>query len=495
MNVNTERLPNCQVALTIQVDEERVQRALRKAARRIAKDVRIPGFRPGKAPYNVVVQRVGLEAIRGKALDDLAQEVYKEALQQLNLEPFDQARLEEVSWDPLTLRLVVPVAPEVDLGAYRELRLEPEPVTIPEEEVEAVLQRLREQNTQWVPVERPARFGDLVIIDVEGTMNGRTVLERKGQEVLLTEQGPEIAPGFNKHIVGMSVGGEKSFLLAVPMEGEKGGLEEVQFRVQILEIKEPILPDLDDDLALTVGNYDTLEDLRQAIRERLQKEAEQKAEAAFREQVFQAVMDGARIEFPDVLVEQELDKMLENLDHQLQQQGINLDTYLEMLKQSREEYRESLRPQAVEQVKRALVLSEVIRQEMLEVEKGEIEEEIKRISQPFGEQAASVRRAFSTPQAIASVGYDLLVQKAFQRLVDIAKGEAPPLPEEEPEEAAEEPLAAEEAGAPEEPEEAEEVEEPQSAEEPEEPQTPEASQKSEKTEEEAGTVEEATPAP
>ena len=184
MKVETERLENCQMALTIEVDEERTQRALRKVARRISRQAKIPGFRPGKAPYNVVAGMFGKDVLYQEVLDELGNTVYEEALKETGLEPFGQAQLTDYETDPLVLKMVVPLVPVVELGDYRQMRLEPEEEAAREEEIDETLRRIQEQNTFWEPVKRAAQWGDLAIVDIEGMVKGETVIGNKGRELI-----------------------------------------------------------------------------------------------------------------------------------------------------------------------------------------------------------------------------------------------------------------------------------------------------------------------
>ena len=357
---------------------------------------------------------------------NLSQTVFKEALEREGIEPFAQAELMDVQFEPMVLKMVVPVAPIVELGDYRQLRLTPPEMTVSDEEVEAALKRIQAQHSQWQPVERPAQLDDQVIVDIESTAEGEVVLSNQEQALLLRAESSYPLPGFNEQIVGMVIGEDREFDLTYPdnFPNEELAGKESHFKVHLHDLKELVLPELDDDLAKTVGDFETFDDLKAKVRESLQAEAEREAENRFTSEVLTATVEGAQIEFPPVLLERELDSLLEEQGRALsQREGLNLDNWLEINKKSKEEYRGELRPRAVERLKRGLALGKVAELEGVTVEEEGVEAEIERVSSAFGEQADKVRDVLSSPDSMRSIASDLLTNKALQRLVAIAKGE------------------------------------------------------------------------
>ncbi|MEA3459482.1 MAG: trigger factor [Chloroflexota bacterium] len=403
LKVTSERLENCQVALTVKVGEERVDQALRESARRLSHKVHIPGFRQGKVPYRVMLERFGKEALLGTVLDELAQEAYKEALDETDIKPIAKADIQDIKLDPLTIKVVVPVAPVVDLGNYRQIRLDPTKVTVGEADVQEVLEYIRQENAQQQPVSRPAQLGDLAIMAIKGMVDGKLILNAE-KSLLLLANSPYPFPGFNEKLEGLEIGGEREFALALPDDFPNPDLagKEVHFKVRLRDLKEQVLPDVDDDLARTVSNYDTVEELKEKLRQGLQAQAEREAEEVFTSKVLDAVFQEAKIEFPPMLLEEEVDGILEEREKRLQQEGLNLSDYLAMKGQSEEEYREEIHPLAEAHLKRALLLGKVVKLEGLEVSPEEMKSQ-DGVSPP--------------PEEI------LLARKALQRLVAIAKGE------------------------------------------------------------------------
>lgn len=378
MKIETERLENCQMALTIEVDEERTQQALREVARRISQQAKIPGFRPGKAPYNVVARMFGKEVLYQEVLDELGNAVYKEALEETGLEPFGQAQLTDYETDPLVLKMVVPLAPVVELGDYRQMRLEPEEETAREDQVNEALRRIQEQNTFREPVKRPAQWGDLAIVDIEGTVKGETVIGNKGRELILGADSSYPLPGFSEELLGMTVNEHREFTLTYPEEFDNKKLagQLAHFKVHLQDLKEKVVPDIDDDLARTIGSYETLEDLKAELRRDLQA----KAEEEFANRALTALVERSEIEFPPMMLEREIDDWLEELDRNLKRQNLNLENYLKMRKLTEEEFRQEVSPQVKERLKRSLALSKFIELEGFEIESGGVEDALERLA-------------------------------------------------------------------------------------------------------------------
>lgn len=431
MKITTEDLGNRQVLLNIEVDQEHVENALRGAARRIARQYNIPGFRRGRAPYHVILQRVGREALLQESLEDLGQEAIKEALEREELEPYAAGELHDVQMDPLTFKIRVPLRPKVDLGDYRALRIEPLTVTVQEEQVQAELERLRQENAILEPINgRPAQMGDAVLLELEVELDGDSILKRDDYRLVLDPDFESLEAGFCDHIVGLEIGAEKQFALAL---SDNWGADRTgklaTFSVKLNDVKNRILPDLDDDLARTVGDFDTLEDLRQNIRQQLVEHQQRDADSEYAERVIEALVSSATIEYPPELIEDQMDDMVEDLEKRLETQGADLENLLKLSGRTKEDYRESLRPQAETIIRRGLALGKLAQLEGLTVQEVEVDQHITLLSAGWGERTAEVREALSDPDSLRSIASRLLTDKAVQRLIGIAKGEAPELEE------------------------------------------------------------------
>ena len=438
MKIESQPLDNCTLALTVEVEDERVQPALKAAARKLAKQLRFPGFRPGKAPYETVLRQVGEGALYNEALEDLGQKVYQEALEQEKIEAFAPGELQDVQLKPMVLKFTVPLRPEVELGDYRgTLRVDYTAPEVTDEAVQESMDHLREHQSELTPVERPAQLGDVVTLDAKGFLNDGEnpsdfLLADKDVALLLDEAAEWPMPGFGPMVVGMSAGEEKKFDLTFPdtypndsLKGQLG-----HFEVTVKEVKQRALPEWTDELAQTFGDYESLDDLRAKVRADLAAQAEQSVRREYADKVVTQLADSAEVKYPPVVLEQELDEYLEDLDRRLREQRLTLDDYLKIQGKKKEDFREEVRPQAATRLKRTLVLGKVVDLEGLTVDEQEIELAIDKLSTPWGTQAAEMRKVLSNDRARRMVSLDVLSDKAVDRLVAIARGdEVPPLPE------------------------------------------------------------------
>ena len=434
MKVSSKRLENCEVMLTIEVDDERVESALRQAARKVSRETNIPGFRRGKAPYHMVVQMFGRETLLQEALDDLGQEVFKEALEETEIEPFAQTDLVDVQFDPMVLKLSVPIAPVVDLGDYRKLRLDPLPTDITDEEIEAELGALREQNVSWVPAERGAEMGDRVTYTLKVEDNDEDAEDSVPRELVLTEDSRFPAPGFNEQLLGAKASESRDFEVTYPddwpAEALAGTTEELH--IEVGEVKQKELPAL-EDLPALVGDYDDLDALKESLHEDLVTRKEAQNDRELLEKARDILGEGAVVESPKLMVDEEIETMLKRHDSALRDQGLDLESYLKVMKKDREAYMEDLRPDAVKQVKGNLVLGKLAELEGLKVEPDELQQQIAERSLIYGEASEELQEVLSSPGGRQYLAADILTGKAFDRLLEIVKGEAPELETEDSE--------------------------------------------------------------
>ena len=428
VKVSTEKLPESQIALQIEVDDDRLERAMDSAYRRLANRVKIPGFRPGKAPRAVVQRHLGEDAIRQEAIDRLMPELYKEALAQESIEPIDRAIYELVQEQPLVAKFTVPVRPSADLGDYHSLRVAREPVTVELERVEDGLQQLRHRYATLEPVTRPLQWDDVTRIDVEGSVDGRPFAKEEDAEFQLTQGRTISLPGFAEAIIGHQKGDEFDFEVPIPDDVPDEALRGKQagYHARIKETKELILPELNDEFARGVGEgFESLDALRKRVEDDLREALEREAEHRYHEQALSALVEQAKLEYPPVLAERELDRLLEEQSSANGQSGRpaeQLERYLRQIGKSEEEVRAELRPVAEKRLRHSLVLSELAEAEHIEVTDAEVEAEIERLASGAGSQAEELRRLFSAERARDGLGRSLRTRKTIERLAQIASG-------------------------------------------------------------------------
>jgi trigger factor len=432
LNVKTQDLENRQVEMTVEVPEDRFRAAMQAAARRLAKDVKIPGFRPGKAPYEVILNKVGHEAIFEEALDGLGQEMYREAIKESDLNPYAPGTLEEiVSQDPLVLRFTVPLEPNVELGDYQKVRVPFETPEVSDEEFEKVLEEIRQSRALIEPADRPAQMSDVVIIDVTSELKApeagedTSIMDMKGTEILLSEDARWPIQGIAEHLVGIEAGQELDFEATFPEDYPVESLRqrEAKFHVKCVEVKSRLIPEWSDDLAQSMGEFNDLLDLRLKLRDNLIQSAQQEADSNYTEEVMAALVDKADFEYPPILLEEGIDELVTEWSKSLASQNMTLDDYLKIEGKTLDDLREELLPQAQNRLLKALVLGKIVEEENLEVDDQEIDEQIERIVEPFKERAGEFRKVIDTPEGRRRIRLDLLTEKAFKRIIAIAKGE------------------------------------------------------------------------
>lgn len=436
LKIETEDLTERQVQLTVEVPDEAIEAAMHRAARHLSRHAKIAGFRPGKAPYEVILQRYGEEAIFEEALDTLGQEIYRQALEDSALDPVAPGSLDDVvSRKPLVLRYTVPLTPEIDLGAYRDVRIPFETPHVTDDAVEELLESLRQQQALIEPADRPAGMSDVVVLDTKGSLHPTEpdgergiLMDEKGVSLLLAETTDFPFPGVSSHLVdrsaGESVDAEFTFPEDYPNENLRGRSADFHFEIQAVKSRQ--VPDWSDDLVRNLGDFEDLTDLRAKVRKSLEERSLAQADDEYAEKVIQQVVDGSRLEYPPVLLRQEIDDTLTDLDRRLKEQRLTLADYLRIEKKSEDDIRAELEPQARRRLGRALVLGRVVEAEGLEVGDEDIDGALDRLSASMSDQSQQVRKALDQPAGRRRIALDLLTDKAVARLVQIARGEAPP---------------------------------------------------------------------
>ena len=470
LKIETQPLEDHQVKLVVEVEPEPFEKAKRRAASRLSRRTKIPGFRPGKAPYQIVQRHIGEEVILEESLDILLKDLYPKIIEEAEIEPHGPGKLENVvSVDPLKLEFVVPLASEVELGDYRSIRFPYEPEETTEQDVEDVLQDLRHRQAMDEPVERPAQEGDHVYI----RLSAERVIAEEGQDPALIADRPQsllIASedddmenewpfsGFSRELIGMSPGDEKSLTHTFPEDSDYEALKGVtaEFKVTMEEVKSRTLPELNDEFAQSVGDYAGLEELRSEIRNSLEQQNKKTYDDDYDDKILNEVVEQSTIKYPPQMLEEEIDEVLHQLEHRLESQNLDLDTYLMTREMDKDDLREEVKPVAEKRLKRSLVLLEISKEEDVDISPVEVQAETERaldiLSRTMSEKDL---RKLSTeqliPNLVGNIMVDMRISKTSERLQSIAKGEVEASEEmagEEPgEQLVTEGAAAEEGGA------------------------------------------------
>lgn len=487
LTIRSEEDEQRQLKMTVEVPEDRVDKGMRQAARRLAREIHVPGFRPGKAPYQVVLRRVGRDALRREVVEEMLQPVLEEAVEQLELELSAPPSLDNLELEPLVYEFTVPLAPQVELGDYRAIRKEIEPVIVSDEAVDEAMERVRVRHQIVEEVERPAQLGDLVTVSGNGEWRreaGETsgdaspqgaepaaekdeleehALEAPAESVegeeeatsQVDEPADEPATGglifqeesidflldaeklfkgtpFVEHLVGLSSGDETSFSFTFPddFEDEELAGAEGSFQITVLNVKSRQLPELDDELAKLEGDHENLEALREANRKQLEEEATRQAKSELIETVISDMLADTTMVYPPASVEQEIDGMVESFKAQISRAGWNWEDYLKLQGDAEAELRANFRAEATEALERRLVLRQFILQEKLVVEEADVEVAIEKRVERFGDNesfAASMKEYYRSGYGFDMISSEILMDKVHQRIEAIVTGNAPDL--------------------------------------------------------------------
>ncbi len=425
MKVTLERLPESRVQLDIEVEPDRLTKSLDAAYRRLAPKARVPGFRPGKAPRPLAEKYIGQDRLMNEAIDKLLPEVYNEAIEEQEIDAIAQPELDKLDLDPLRFKFIVAVRPTIDLGAYGEIRIEPEKAEVTDEMVEEQILLMRRRLATQVPVERGIQWNDFVIADVTGTDGDDRFVEDNDAEFPLREGQVLFVPGLAEAFLGMKKGEEKDIEIMIPDDFRVDRLQgkTTAFHLSIKEVKEEQLPEPDDDFAQQVNadDFPTFAALQERIRSDLEKALTEQTENANQAKALDALVDAAQIEFPRVLVDREIDRMVRD---SMGNDASQYASYLRRIGRSESEYRESLREGAESRVRRSLALSQLAEAEGIEVSAEEIEGELDKLVAPLGDDAERFREMFSSEDGSSTIRRNVQTRKALERLAQIARGEA-----------------------------------------------------------------------
>jgi trigger factor len=442
MTANVTKLEENKVRLDIEVAPETVRQGVEAKIKELGRQVRVPGFRPGKAPRRVIENRLGRDYIYMEALQEQLPGWYSQAVVETDVRPIDQP---EIHFDdPLDeeegfkFSATVEVRPEARLGEYKGVEVPRREVEISEEDVEDRIEELRAQFATLAAVEgRPAQEGDFVILDFSGERLAGGPLEGAEAEDYMLEIGSgELLPDFEENIVGMNAGERKQFGVTFPMDYAEETLrgESVLFNVHVKEIKERDVPPLDDDFVKEASEFETLGELRVAVREELEATAEQRAEGEVRGRALDVVAEGAEVEIPEVMVHEKAHEMVDSFERSIRSQGMDPEQYYQLAGTDHAEFEERVSPDAEDTVRKELVLDAIAKAEGILAEEDEVMHEISHLAEGSERSPEEFVKRLRANGTYAMLQEEISRQKALDFLVE----NAVPVPMDETEEAEEE---------------------------------------------------------
>lgn len=424
MKVTAERIDNHQVVLELEVPQAEVGKAIEKAYTKLANKINIPGFRKGKAPRKVIENRIGMQAILDEAFDIVAPKAYSEALTEQNLEPVGNPKIDVVVLEEgkdLVFKATITAKPEITLGDFKGLKVEKTAVEVTDEQIDAQVNKMLENAAKMVVVEgAEIQDGDFAVIDFEGFVDGVAFEGGEGKGYPLQIGSGSFIPGFEEQLIGAKTGEEREVNVSFPEEYHAPNLagKASVFKVKVNDVKRKQLPALNDEFVKETSAFNTVDELKVDIKNKLEKAAKQKAENDMRSGAIKLASDNATVDIPEVMVENRIGHMIEELSISLQNQGLKLDQYLEYAKLDMAKLRENYRETAVINVKTDLMLEAVAKAEEIKVEAADIQGEVELMAKSYGATAQQVQKIIQEQGRIGDLVATIQRKKAAKVIVD-----------------------------------------------------------------------------
>ena len=391
MKCKVEKTENAnEVKLELTIEAQKFEEAIKKVYFQSAKYFNIPGFRKGKAPMNIVEKYYGKEIFYEDAFNQVVPAELEEALKENNIEAVSRPEIDVTQIEKgkdLIFTAVFQTKPEAELGKYKGIEIPKIEYTVSDEDINHELGHMQEHNSRLISIEdRPVEKGDIAVIDFEGFVDGVAFEGGKAEGHELEIGSNTFIPGFEDQIIGMKIDEERDIKVKFPEEYFSKDLagKDATFKVKVHEIKKKELPELDDEFAKDVSEFDTLEELKKSIKDRLEKDNEQKQKYETEDAVIKAVCENVKVDIPSGMIETETEDMLRNIETKLSYQGLKLEQYLQMMGKTAEEVKKEYEPQAIEAIKSRLMLEAVIKAEKIEATEDEIVEKMKEMAKSYG---------------------------------------------------------------------------------------------------------------
>ena len=420
--ISCEKLEKSMVELQFSIDAETFKDAVAKAFKRESKKYAVPGFRKGKAPRAMIEKMYGADLFQYDAVNDLFPAAYEEAVKEAGIEVVSAPQPEVVSMneaDGAVLKVKVAVKPEVELGEYAGLEVTKKVKTVDEAQVEAEIKRMQDRNGRLLTREGEAQNGDTADIDFEGFVDGVAFEGGKAEHYSLVLGSGSFIPGFEDQIIGHKAGDEFDIQVKFPAEYQAEELagKDATFKIKLHEVKYKELPELDDDFAKDVSEYDTMEQLKDSIRAGIAANNEKQADQQVENDLIEKVVNGMKADVPAAMIESRVDELVQDFEYRIQQQGLKLQDYLKYMGMNMDAFRTQFTEQAEKQVKTRLAMEAVVVKEKIEATEEEFEAEVKRIADAYQMEADKVKSIVDA----AAVKADLAVNKAIDFVKNAAK--------------------------------------------------------------------------
>ena len=425
MGIKIEKTDNTnELKLEFIIEAEKFENAMKDVYKKNAKYFTIPGFRRGKAPYNIVEKQYGKEIFYEDAFNEVVPPVYDEEIKNNNIEAVSRPNIDIKQMEKgkdLIFTAVVQIKPEVELGKYKGIEIKKIEYNVSDKDIEDELNKMAEKNSRLVSVEdRAVKKDDISVIDFEGFVDDKPFDGGKAENYELTIGSNTFIPGFEDQIIGMKIGEEKEINVKFPDEYFSKDLsgKDAKFKVKLHEIKVKELPKIDDEFAKDVSEFETLSELKNNIKEKFEKNNEEKQKSETEDEAIKAVCDNVNIDIPSGMIETEIDRMLEDMEGRLRYQGIGLDQYLQIIGKTRDEMRKEYEETAKESVKSRLVLEKIAEKENIVPEEKQIKEKLDEFAKAYNRTEEELRE---NKELVDFIEKNLKLQNTIKFIVDNAK--------------------------------------------------------------------------
>jgi trigger factor len=427
MSVKVEKLENSMAKLTIEVPAEELEKALDRAYNKNKNKLSIPGFRKGKAPRNIIEKMYGPEIFYEDAANDLVEREYEKAYDECGEDIVSSPEIEVVEIEkgkPFVFTATVALKPEIKLGKYKGVKIEKVETEVTDEEVDAAIEKERENSARTVAVDRPVKDKDLTVIDFEGFVDGKAFEGGKGENYPLTIGSGVFIPGFEEQLIGAKKGEEVEVKVTFPEDYQAEELKgkEAVFKCKVNEIKEKELPELDDEFASEVSEYDTFAEYKEATKKNLSEKKAEDAKTIKEDRVIEAIVEASEINIPEAMLETEKRQMVQDFAQRIQSQGLSMQQYAQFTGVTAESLLEQAGPSAEKRIKSRLVVENIVKAEKIEVTEEEYEKELERLSESYQMEIDKLKEMIAgNDKAIEQIKEDLAMQKAIDFVVSNAK--------------------------------------------------------------------------
>lgn len=427
MSAKWEKLENNQGVLTVEVEEADFNKALDQAFKKVVGKVNVPGFRKGKVPRKIFEARFGVESLYQDALDILLPTAYQKAIDETGIEPVDRPDIDIEQLEqgkPVIFKANVTVKPEVELGEYKGLEIPEKDFSVTDEQVNEELETVRNRQGELIVVEDgEIQDGDTAVIDFEGFIGEEAFEGGKGENYSLEIGSNTFIPGFEEQLVGLKKDEEKDVVVTFPEDYHAEELKgkEATFKVKVNEIKRKQLPELDDEFAKDVSEFETLDEYKADLKQKLEERAKQEEEQYKKDTVVEKATENATIDIPEVMIDNEIEHMMREFEQRLQMQGLNLEQYFQFSGQDKEALQEQFRTDAEKRVRTSLTLEAIAKAENIEITDEDIDAELEKLAEMYGRSKDEIKTIFEQQGNLESMKNDLKVRKAVDLLVNISQ--------------------------------------------------------------------------